>query len=477
MEDMGKDQAKYLKNGINESNFEEYKWIELNEDEKQWLQRELQIQKQKVEENESELKKIVDETKALTKEFLNVIEETEKLLKKYAAIECKNMTTDLRNARLQILAAATKYEPETPMYKKYHEIIEESVMATEKPEFQELYTRKIANAETAAVEAEKYEQEMRKHKINIRKELYWMDKRPEDKLKVTEIIESIEKMDPNLLKEFLRAMVIGGSLSSNSELSEPTLSDSTATQMTEFLKQMTINRNRHFEIHLKACLQIYFEDIKKVSDEAADLENHVRSLEKNLIEMKKEKTKEEEFCERLKERIKNVEENAMKKKEKVKEGDDKSEKQWIKEIHYLEDKLSEATELREKARIENLNFQEKIRSAQIEENNLRHRFNVFQSLKNAEKEGRKQFENSEQLFEAEKSKNQKIIAETEMMSKILEEALKQEANLEKAIEKNFVQESVSEEYQALEAEKRELEAELKYLISIEQKINAKINAK
>uniref|UniRef100_A0A914ZAW8 Uncharacterized protein n=2 Tax=Panagrolaimus superbus TaxID=310955 RepID=A0A914ZAW8_9BILA len=111
MEDMGKDQAKYLKTGINENIFEECKWIELNEDEKYWLQRELQIQKQKVDQNENELKKIVNETKALTKEFLNVIEETETLLKKYAKIECKNMTTDLRNARLQILAAATKYEP------------------------------------------------------------------------------------------------------------------------------------------------------------------------------------------------------------------------------------------------------------------------------------------------------------------------------------------------------------------------------
>uniref|UniRef100_A0A914YNN7 Uncharacterized protein n=1 Tax=Panagrolaimus superbus TaxID=310955 RepID=A0A914YNN7_9BILA len=361
------------------------------------------------------------------------------------------------------------------MYKKYYETIEESVLVTEKPEFQELYARKIENAETASTEAEKYEQEIRKHKVNIRKELYWMDKRSEDKLKISEITESIEKMDPNLLKAFLRTMILGGTLSSNSDLSEATttLSDSIATELTEFLKEMTKNRNRLFEIHLKKCLQIYFEDIKKISDEAADLQNEVRSLEINLMESKKERKKEQEFCDRLKEMIKIAEENAIKKKEKVKEEDDKSEKQWLKEIQDLENKFSEATKSRDKARIEKLNFQEEIRSAQIEENNLRHRFNIFQSLKNAEKEGRKKFENSQQLFEEEKCKNQNIIAETEIMSKILEEALKQETNLEKAIESNFIQESISEDHQALEAEKRELETELEYLILIEQKINNK----
>uniref|UniRef100_A0A914Q5J7 Uncharacterized protein n=1 Tax=Panagrolaimus davidi TaxID=227884 RepID=A0A914Q5J7_9BILA len=387
MEDIGKDQAKYLKNGINENNFEEYKWSELNDDERQWLQRELKIQKQTFEQNEIELKKIVTETKALTKEFLNVIEETETLLKKYAAVECKNMTTDLRNSRLQILAATTKYEPETPMYKKYQETIEESVVVSEKPEFHELYERKITNAKIAEEEAEKYEHEIRKCKINIRKELYWMDKKSNTEQKISEIKESIEKMDPNLLKEFLRTMVIGGTLSASE--SPETLSDSIATQLTEFLKQMTESRNRLFEIHLKKCSKIYLEDIKKISDEAADLENGVRSLEKSLIETKKERTKEEEFCERLKERIKIVEERAAKKKEEVKEEDDKSEQQWIKEVQDLENKFFEANESREKARTDKLEIQEKIRSSQIEENNLRHRFNVFQSLKKAEKEGRK----------------------------------------------------------------------------------------
>ena len=57
---------------------------------------------------------------------------------------------------------------ETPMYKKYHETIEGAKISTRKPEFQELYARKEANARAALDESNKYEAEMRKYKTQIR---------------------------------------------------------------------------------------------------------------------------------------------------------------------------------------------------------------------------------------------------------------------------------------------------------------------
>ena len=116
----------------------------------------------------------------------------------------------------------------------------------------------------------------------------------------------------------------------------------------------------------------------------------------------------------------------------------------------MREQLAQAIEARDQARTEKLKIQELIREAQIEENNLRHRFNVFQSLKKAERQGKKvkgreshkenqndfqKFENSEKLFEIEKERNDKILAETEAMEAFLKEAQKQESNLEKAIER------------------------------------------
>lgn len=160
--------------------------------------------------------------------------------------------------------------------------------------------------------------------------MYWLDKNDKRPPEIIGIEESLEKMDPTLLKEFLRALVIGGRLS---ETKAPeVIPDVTAAQLTEFLKQVTENRNRLFEIHLKKCSQIFSEDMKKISDEAADLENEVRSLEKNLTELKKDSTKEEEFCSRLKEKIKILEDKVAKKQEEIKIEDDQQEAKWQLEV-------------------------------------------------------------------------------------------------------------------------------------------------
>lgn len=59
------------------------------------------------------------------------------------------------------------------------------------------------------------------------------------------------------------------------------------------------------------------------------------------------------------------------------------------QVAQLQQQLAESVDVRDRTKKEKLELQEAIRVAKIEENNLRHRYNVFQSLKAAEKQGKK----------------------------------------------------------------------------------------
>lgn len=151
------------------------------------------------------------------------------------------------------------------------------------------------------------------------------------------IKDVVEKMDPTLLKEFLRTLIIGGKLpSSNGAGNARLLPDATAAQLTNFLTEITSTRNRNFEIHLKKCLQIFTNDIKKVCDEIADFENNVRSLEQNLVELKRGNLNETELCARLQDRIHHLLTETAKVKEERSEEIEKSEEKWSKEVSWRE---------------------------------------------------------------------------------------------------------------------------------------------
>uniref|UniRef100_A0A7E4VPV2 Coiled-coil domain-containing protein n=2 Tax=Panagrellus redivivus TaxID=6233 RepID=A0A7E4VPV2_PANRE len=448
--------------------------IGFTEIEKNWINREIQLQKSRQTSLEHAIDKAFDNRKAIGNAIMTEVEKTESLLQKYAEVESKNMAIDLRNARLTVLGQAMKFEPDCPMYQRFQESIEATTDKRDSEAFKALYERKKESADKSFAESEVAAANLRRMKVKVRDSI--ARNKPSNLFEINsqQISEFnsnvVEKMNFRTAKEILRSLMLKNDINIETKNMSPLPDDIMAGRLMEASNKYSNQRHHMFEEHLMAALNALKSDNNAISSGNTDLENEISAIEKSIDVEKVEIEKEKELCEKLKQRIVNAEAILEAKSIEKKSEEAEQDAQWELEMEKLEGVYAEALEAREKLKTEKLATEDAIRQAKIDENNLRHRYNVFVGLKREKLNEESTNKKSEEMVEQTKKSNEVLQAEVDELSELLKMAQQQETAMAAKLQKITVQKTSSSARKTLEAQKQELEAEMLHLETLLSKV-------
>lgn len=277
-------------------------------------------------------------------------------------------------------------------------------------------------------------------------------------------------MNPFSLREFFHNQIFQYS---SEEISENQLSIPVSHQFNEYFKLVNFRRRQLFEEHFQNGLKKLEFDLKQIFDEISKFENSIWNLEKLISETESKIQKENETFQRLKFRFETITKEFEKKKTEKNDEIKKMDEKWIFEASEIETKLFETKIKKENLKSKKFLLIENLKQLKIDENNLRHRFFIFNGIFNFEKNSLKNYENFTKILELEMEKTKTMEEKIENLKKFLKIGKIQEKNLEKNI-KTKKYEKITKIETILLVEKQNLQIEFENLNFLLIKINKKL---